>query len=84
MTSGELLKKRRLDKYISQEELAKWCKVSQVYISNIESGKKNLNYLRAQQIAGLLDLTYIETCEFLNLVVQEEADRFMNKIEKGK
>jgi XRE family transcriptional regulator, regulator of sulfur utilization len=41
MTIGEIIKKLRKERKLSQIELADECKISRTYISEIESGKRN-------------------------------------------
>ena len=53
---GGRLKKARLDKKMTQENLAELVDVSVTYISRIETGSSEINLKRISQICNLLDV----------------------------
>ena len=54
---GERLKKARVKKGYTQEELAEAIKVSIAYISRIETGKTHINLKRLSELCSILDVT---------------------------
>lgn len=54
---GERLKKARLKKGFTQEQLAEALKVSIAYVSRIETGKTRVNLKRLNQLCAVLDTT---------------------------
>ncbi len=52
---GERLKKARIKKGYTQEELAELLKVSIAYISRIETGKTHVNLKRLNELCTILD-----------------------------
>ena len=54
---GVRLKQARLNKKITQEQLAEKLDVSVTYISRIERGSTNINLKRLSEICDLLDVT---------------------------
>ena len=53
---GNNLKKIRLEKGMSQENLAHLCELDRTYISGIERGKRNLSLINIFKIANALDI----------------------------
>lgn len=54
---GKKIKKFRLQKGLSQEQLAELCDLSTAYISLIETGKRKINFSQLEKIAHTLELT---------------------------
>jgi len=54
---GENLKKLRLNKHLSQGDLAKKLEVDRAYISNIENGRMNPTLSTLEKIAGALGIS---------------------------
>lgn len=54
---GKRLKKARIKKHYTQEELAELMNVSVAYISRIETGKTHLNLTRLNEVCTILDTT---------------------------
>lgn len=52
---GERLKKARIQKGLTQEQLAEQLKVSIAYISRIETGKTHVNLKRLNELCSSLD-----------------------------
>ncbi|MCI8519527.1 MAG: helix-turn-helix transcriptional regulator [Clostridia bacterium] len=52
---GERLKKARIEKKFTQEQLAEKLKVSIAYISRIETGKTHVNLKRLNELCSVLD-----------------------------
>lgn len=52
---GERLKKARIQKGFTQEQLAEKLKVSIAYISRIETGKTHVNLKRLNELCSVLD-----------------------------
>lgn len=52
---GERLKKARIQKGLTQEQLAEHLKVSIAYISRIETGKTHVNLKRLNELCSALD-----------------------------
>ena len=52
---GERLKKARIEKKFTQEQLAEKLKVSIAYISRIETGKTHVNLQRLNELCAVLD-----------------------------
>ncbi len=53
---GNIIKKKRLDKGYSQEELAEKSDLHRTYIGMIERGEKNITLLNIEKIAKALDI----------------------------
>ncbi|MCE2593973.1 helix-turn-helix transcriptional regulator [Motilimonas cestriensis] len=53
---GLLVKKRRLEQNLSQEQLALSCDLDRTYISSIERGKRNVGLLNIIKIAKALNV----------------------------
>lgn len=54
---GIRLKQARIDKKMTQEQLAEALDVSVAYVSRIERGSTNINLKRLSEICSLLDVT---------------------------
>ena len=54
---GERLKKARLDKNLTQEQLAEQIDVSIAFLSRVERGSSHINLKRLTQICNLLDVS---------------------------
>lgn len=54
---GERLKKARLSKKLTQEDLAEEMDVSVAFLSRIERGKSPINLKRLNQLCSLLDIS---------------------------
>ena len=57
---GQAVRKIRLERGISQEELADRCGLHRTYISDIELGKRNLSLENSERIAISLNKTLPE------------------------
>ena len=57
---GQAVRKIRLERGISQEELADRCGLHRTYISDIELGKRNLSLENIERIAMSLNKTLSE------------------------
>lgn len=53
---GNNIKKYRESKAVTQEELAKICKLHRNYIGSVEKGERNLSILSLQKIADGLNV----------------------------
>jgi transcriptional regulator with XRE-family HTH domain len=60
---GAAIRKVRLDKGISQEELANLCEIDRSYMGSIERGDQNTGLLHLAKIASALDvkISYLMT-----------------------
>lgn len=54
---GLRLKKLRLDKNLSQEELAALCELHRTYISSAERGERNISLINIFKIASALNIS---------------------------
>lgn len=54
---GKKIKGFRLEKGLSQEQLAELCDLSTAYISLIETGKRKINFSQLEKIAQTLELS---------------------------
>ena len=52
---GAVIKRRRLEQNLSQEELAARCKLHRTYISSVERGQRNVSLVNIVVIAQALD-----------------------------
>lgn len=60
MDIGENLKRKRIEKNVTQAELAKKLGVSQPMLAQLERGTKNLTVNMAKEIANALKIDVIE------------------------
>lgn len=67
----EVLKKYRLSKSLSQEQLAEKSGLDRTYISGFERGIRNISLLSLEKILDGLDLTY---SKFFNLCLSEHGE----------
>ena len=63
MATGKIIKQKREEMGITQEDLALACGVSQGFITAIECGRKNPSLPLAKQIATILGCTVDELCK---------------------
>ncbi len=56
MKFNELIKKRRIEKNLTQQEVADKIGISRNYLSDIENGRYNPSFKRAIQLATLLEI----------------------------
>jgi transcriptional regulator with XRE-family HTH domain len=53
---GDVIRGRRIDRYLSQKELGSKCGVHRTYITEIEGGMRNMSLLTLRSIAGGLEM----------------------------
>ncbi len=63
---GENVRKFRLQKGFSQEELAHIAEVHRTYIGIIERGEKNITLVNIEKIAVALEMSIVELLTFKN------------------
>jgi len=61
---GIHLKNIRVQKNITQEQLAHLCELDRTYISGIERGKRNISLINLYKIASSLDIHPSELLDF--------------------
>ena len=54
---GQRIKKARLAKNLTQEDLAEQIDISVAFLSRVERGNSHINLKRLNQLCGLLDVT---------------------------
>ena len=54
---GKRLREIRINKGLSQEELAGLCNLHRTYISSVERGKRNISIVNIKKIATALDIS---------------------------
>ncbi|MGK8801156.1 helix-turn-helix domain-containing protein [Acinetobacter seifertii] len=52
---GQLIRKKRKEKQISQEKLALLCNIDRSYLGRIERGEVNITILKLYEISNVLD-----------------------------
>ncbi|MDV7470791.1 helix-turn-helix transcriptional regulator [Acinetobacter baumannii] len=52
---GQLIRKRRKEKEISQEKLALLCNIDRSYLGRIERGEVNITILKLYEISNILE-----------------------------
>ena len=57
---GNKIKSIRLEKHISQEQLANNAEIDRTYISDIEKGERNVSLMIIQKLAKALDKEVFE------------------------
>lgn len=57
---GLTIKKNRLNKNISQEELADMCGLHRTYVSSVERGERNVSLINLVSLSKALDIKLIE------------------------
>lgn len=53
---GKRLREIRINKGLSQEELAGLCNLHRTYISSVERGKRNISIVNIEKIAAVLKI----------------------------
>ena len=61
---GIHLKNIRVQKNITQEQLAHLCELDRTYISGVERGKRNISLINLYKIASSLDIHPSELLDF--------------------
>ena len=61
---GEKIKEIRVEKGLSQEELASLCRLHRTYISDIERGGRNVSIENIEKIANALEINPSELLKF--------------------
>ena len=69
---GKILKRRRLELGLSQEDLAARCGLHRTYIGPVERGEKNVTLATALKLANALDLRLSEI--FLEIETDANED----------
>lgn len=57
---GNVIRKQRLHKNLSQEDLADLCALHRTYISDVELGKRNISLANIGKIAAALGISLSE------------------------
>lgn len=57
---GKAIRQIRLEKHISQEELADMCGLHRTYLSDVELGKRNISLENIEKLANSLGLSVAE------------------------
>lgn len=57
---GQAIRQARIDRQISQEELAHRSEIDRAYMSSIERGKQNPGFVSVARVASALDMTLVE------------------------
>ena len=57
---GQAMRARRVDLYLSQEELASRSGLHRTYVASVERGERNLGYANLLKIAAALELRAAE------------------------
>ena len=55
-TFGDTMKKRRIERGLSQEELALTASLDRTYISSVERGKRNISLVNIYKISTALNI----------------------------
>jgi transcriptional regulator with XRE-family HTH domain len=74
---GDLIRKKRLDKNLGLADVAKACKCSLQFISNIEHGRAPLPWDKAEKLSKFLDLQ-MEDIQAANLSIRSDFKTFLN------
>jgi len=61
---GSRVRKLRLEKEFSQEDLSLVCELDRTYISGVERGVRNISLLNIKRLAEALDVTPSELLKF--------------------
>ena len=64
---GQVVRKMRIEKNISQEELADRCVLHCTYISDIELGKRNVSLENIERISISLNRSLSDLCKGVDL-----------------
>jgi len=54
---GQIVKRLRQERHLSQEQLSSQCGIDQHYISNIESGQRNVSVEVVERLASFFNLS---------------------------
>jgi len=57
MALGKVVKKRRLELLISQEQLAELANLHRTYVADVERGSRNLGFINLARLAEALDMS---------------------------
>jgi transcriptional regulator with XRE-family HTH domain len=57
---GQAIRQARIDRQISQEELAHRSEIDRAYMSSIERGQQNPGFVSVARVANALDMTLVE------------------------
>ncbi|SWQ06791.1 HTH-type transcriptional regulator sinR [Klebsiella pneumoniae] len=57
---GRAIRQARIDRQISQEDLAHRSEIDRAYMSSIERGQQNPGFVSVARVAGALDMTVAE------------------------
>lgn len=80
---GERLRKARLEKNLTQQDLAEKLDVSVTYLSKVERGNSHINLKRLHQICALLDISEIYILSGTSEDSKDYLDKdFKNLLEK--
>lgn len=60
---GQAVRERRLERNLSQEDLAGLCSLHRTYISDIELGKRNVSLTNIDKVAAALGVSLSELFE---------------------
>ena len=60
---GHVVRERRLERNLSQEDLADLCSLHRTYISDIELGKRNVSLTNIDKVAIALGISLAELFE---------------------
>lgn len=72
---GERIKKARLEKQLTQENIAEKLDVSVAFLSRIERGSSHINLKRLQQLCSILDVSE----GYLLSGTSEDSKNYLNK-----
>ena len=57
---GQAIRRARIDRQISQEELAHRSEIDRAYMSSIERGQQNPGFVSVARVAAAMDMTVAE------------------------
>jgi transcriptional regulator with XRE-family HTH domain len=80
---GDLIRKQRLEKRLGLLDVAKACKCSVQFISNIEHGRAPLPWDKVEQLASYLKLR-TEEIQAANLAIRSDFRTFVGDSKPGK
>lgn len=79
---GDLIRKYRMERKLGLAEVAKACKCSVQFISNIEHGRAPLPWDKAQQLANVLQIPAAEL-QAANLAIRSDFQSFFDSSTAG-
>lgn len=79
---GDLIRSHRLAKHMGLQEVAKACKCSVQFISNIEHGRAPLPWDKAEMLAKCLEIS-VDELQAANLSIRSDFRSFMKTSVKG-